>query len=243
MSYLALSVFEGDPTTFETSLNLALSTLLSHVLRNVAFVPVDTPRTLGRELRCQVGYATGGATIATPYLAKVFIGQSIADVTTDINAYAAANPTYFFAPPVFGVSSADPRLSKRVVGLLIYNTVLASGLVNWAGGGQSFGLDEVVTDTTTGLTLTNAHNGRILVLNNAAAITLTLPATLPVGFNVVVIQAGAGQVTFTPSGSATLRNRQSHTKAAGQYARTTLEIITNVGGSAAEYILAGDTAA
>lgn len=71
--------------------------------------------------------------------------------------------------------------------------------------------------TGTMYTLLTSDNGKIITLNNAAAITLTVPSGLGAGFNCTVIQKGAGQVTFTAS-STTITNRQSHTKTAGQHA-------------------------
>lgn len=100
--------------------------------------------------------------------------------------------------------------------------------------GTTYTLDVAGTDT---------DSGRVVDHANAAAITVTLPNSAPVGFCVTYVQAGAGQITFSPASGATLRNRQSHTKTAGQWAGVTLYVRSNAGGSAAEYVLAGDTAA
>ena len=97
--------------------------------------------------------------------------------------------------------------------------------------------------TGTTYTLVAADSGKVVELENAAAIAATLPDSLPAGFCCTVVQAGAGQVTFGIGGGATLRQRQSHTKTAGQWAGTTLYVRTNAGGSAAEWVLMGDTAA
>jgi hypothetical protein len=104
-------------------------------------------------------------------------------------------------------------------------------------------LGNVNAQTGTTYTLDAADTGKIVDLSNAAAITLTLPATFPVGWCCTVVQSGAGQVTLTPAGSATRRNRQSHTRTAGQWACVTLYVRANSGGSAAEYVMMGDTAA
>jgi hypothetical protein len=90
-------------------------------------------------------------------------------------------------------------------------------------------------------TLDGSYLGKTITTSNAAAVTLTLPNSLYAGFKCRVIQYAAGQVTLSPASGALLRNRQSHTKTAGQYAVCTLEVIANSGGSAAEYILSGDT--
>ena len=62
-----------------------------------------------------------------------------------------------------------------------------------------------------------SDNGKVLTMTNAAAITLTVPAGLNVGFSCLIIQLAAGKVTFTASGT-TIVQRQSFTKTAGQYA-------------------------
>jgi len=95
----------------------------------------------------------------------------------------------------------------------------------------------------TSYTLVSSDSGRTLYFTSATSVILTLPNNLTVGFNCRIIQSAAGQVTFTPASGANRRNRQSHTKTAGQWAVCNLEIVTNSGGAAAEYILAGDTAA
>lgn len=101
-----------------------------------------------------------------------------------------------------------------------------------------------VYDTLTGTshTLADTSINRTVYFTNGSGITFTLPNSLYVGFRCRVAQAGAGQVTFTAGSGATLRNRQSHGKTAGQWAVCNLEVVANSGGAAAVYILSGDTA-
>jgi hypothetical protein len=95
---------------------------------------------------------------------------------------------------------------------------------------------EVNAQTGTTYTLVAADNGKIITLSNASTITVTVPSGLGAGFNCTLVQLGAGQVGFAVSG-ATVNNRQSHTKIAGQYGRVTLEAYaSNL------FVLAGDTA-
>lgn len=96
--------------------------------------------------------------------------------------------------------------------------------------------------TGTTYTLLVSDDGVPVDLANAAAITLTLPAAAAIGFSCLVTQAGAGQVTLALAAGATLRQRQSFTKTAGQWAVVTLYVRTNPGGSAAEWVAAGDMA-
>jgi len=75
------------------------------------------------------------------------------------------------------------------------------------------------------------------VLNNASAVTVTVPSGLGAGFNCSFVQKGAGQVSFAAS-STTINNRQSHTKINAQYG-----VASIVAYAADTFVLAGDTAA
>ena len=91
---------------------------------------------------------------------------------------------------------------------------------------------------TDSYTLQASDNGKVITVNKATSATITIPDTLSAEFSCTVIQIGAGQVTFAGSGSMTLRNRQTHTKTAGQYAAASLYIY-----AANNVLLGGDTAA
>lgn len=94
----------------------------------------------------------------------------------------------------------------------------------------------IITESTTSRTLSTNDNGSVIMCTNSSATTITVPTGLDVGFSVTVIQAGTGQVTFSPS-STTLNNRQSHTKTAGQWGVVSLFQRTSN-----NFILSGDTA-
>jgi hypothetical protein len=96
-------------------------------------------------------------------------------------------------------------------------------------------------ETGTSFTFSAADNGKLVTLTNAAAITGILPNNLAKGWNCLVYQGGAGQVTFSPASGATLHNRQSQTKTAGQYAVASLLVVSDTGTNAV-YVLGGDTA-
>lgn len=100
----------------------------------------------------------------------------------------------------------------------------------------------IQTITSFPYTLLASDNGKVLRLNSASAAVVNLPDSLPVGWSIAWSQAGAGQITFTPTGGATMNNRQSHTKSAGQHGMGSLVVMTN-SGSNAMYNLAGDTGA
>ena len=105
------------------------------------------------------------------------------------------------------------------------------------GGTAILGFDASINDQTgTAYTLLAGDNGKVVVLNNGSAITVTVPSGLGAGFNCSFIQKGAGQVSFSASGT-TINNRQSHTKINAQYGVASLVAYAdNV------FVLAGDTA-
>ena len=90
------------------------------------------------------------------------------------------------------------------------------------------------TQVGTTYTVLSTDNGKVVTLNNGSAITVTVP-TLSAGFSCTFIQKGAGQVTFTASGT-TVSNAHSQTKTFGQYA-----VVTLYGLSSTAFVLAGDT--
>lgn len=111
-----------------------------------------------------------------------------------------------------------------------------TAFVTTAGNLKANLSDTINAQTGTTYTLVSGDNGKVIELNNASAITLTCPV-LTSGFNVLIRQTGAGQVTVATS-STTARNRQSHTKLAGQWAEASIAYrATN------EFVFSGDTAA
>jgi hypothetical protein len=103
--------------------------------------------------------------------------------------------------------------------------------------------NELNLQTGTTYTLVAADNGKVVRLTNASAITVTMPNNMPVGFNCMLVQYGAGQVTMVPASGAVLRSRQAHSKIAGQYGAASLIVVANPSGTTAEWLLQGDTSA
>ncbi len=100
---------------------------------------------------------------------------------------------------------------------------------------------EVVSGTECTISSTTTANVT-LVFTSATAVTVTIANSLANGRAVNWIQKGAGQLTFVAGSGATLNNRQSHTKSAGQYAGGSIICHENAG-AAAKVVLVGDTAA
>ena len=93
---------------------------------------------------------------------------------------------------------------------------------------------DLQTESGTSKTLAAADNGTIIVCSSNSAVTITVPASLPTGFNCMIIQSGSGQVSLSAS-STTLNNRNG-TKTAGQHAIMT---IVHLGSNA--FVVSGDT--
>lgn len=94
----------------------------------------------------------------------------------------------------------------------------------------------VIVDGTTSRSLSASDNGAIIRFTNAGAITLTIPAGLGAGFNVMIEQGGAGAITPTASGT-TIFNFDGHTVTAGQGAL--IRIVSTVDDN---FTFTGDTA-
>lgn len=88
-------------------------------------------------------------------------------------------------------------------------------------------LGNVVVNAQTGTTYTLAlsDSAKIVSCSNAAAITLTVPTNasvaFPTGTQIIIYQAGAGQVTISGAG-ITFRSNGTKLKLTGQYAVATL---------------------
>lgn len=90
--------------------------------------------------------------------------------------------------------------------------------------------------TGTTYTLAVGDKGEMVTLNNASAITLTVPANVFVdGDRVDILQYGAGQVTVAAGSGLTLRSSGSKLKLSGQYSGATIWFK-----SATEAVLIGD---
>lgn len=122
----------------ETLLNAQLAPLLTHFILGVGFTSADQVRSTGNELRATVSYETGGTTITHPYKAKGFQANTIDDLVTQVAAWMAANPTFFFSP-LFLEQVMAARRQQQIVALVIYNESLADGEANWLAGGNPGG--------------------------------------------------------------------------------------------------------
>jgi hypothetical protein len=94
---------------------------------------------------------------------------------------------------------------------------------------------------TASYTAVAADNRRRIVFNSSGAVTLTLPNTLPEGWECGIVQMGAGVVTIAVAAGGALLSRAGHNKTAGQYAQAYVFVASNASGTAAQVVLGGDT--
>lgn len=76
---------------------------------------------------------------------------------------------------------------------------------------------QLITEATTTRTLSATDNGKIVYCTSGSATTINCAAGLGVGFNVTIIQGGAGKVTVAAN-SQTLVSYSSLFSTMGQYA-------------------------
>jgi hypothetical protein len=127
--------------------------------------------------------------------------------------------------------------TKQVSVTNLMGQASASNLSSYDFNGNAISnFDASINDKTDNYTLQASDNGKVVVMDKATAVTVTVPSGLGVGFNCSFVQKGAGQVSFSASGT-TINNRQSHTKINGQYG-----VASIVAYATDTYVLAGDTA-
>jgi hypothetical protein len=96
------------------------------------------------------------------------------------------------------------------------------------------------TQTGSSYTLVAADNGRIVRFTSASPVTCFLPASVAVGFNALIEQFGAGQVTINGVTNATRRAYLNKYKLAGQYAVASVFCEANSDGAHAEWNVSGN---
>lgn len=105
----------------------------------------------------------------------------------------------------------------------------ASGNLTGVNTNTLSGFGAKITSISTSYSLAATDNAEVIQSNAASAITITIPTGLPTGFNCMVLQYGAGQITFAAASGVTIINRNSYTKTLGQYAiATVLHLGSNI---------------
>jgi hypothetical protein len=107
-----------------------------------------------------------------------------------------------------------------------FTTIVASGNITATGnltGGNSnsssiSGFAANIVSISADYPITSADNGKVIQSTGGTSITITIPNSLPNGFNCTVVQMGTGQITFSRSTfTPSIINRTGFTKTASQY--------------------------
>lgn len=189
--------------------------------------------TLGGAASLNVG--TGAGTVAAGDDSR--FTEVNAATTTALNLKAPlASPT--FTGTVSGITAAMVGLGN------VTNTSDANKPVSTAQqtaiDAKANALDTYNFQTGTTYTLQASDLGKIVVLTNAAAITVTVPNSLVAGFNCLTRQGGAGQVTFVAGSGATLNAYPTGAvKTYGIYAKVDVSVVTNANGASAVADISG----
>lgn len=112
-------------------------------------------------------------------------------------------------------------------GISVTGTVAATGSATINGTAVAKQGMPIVSETTTARTLALVDSGGYIRCDNASAITVTVPTNstvaFPIGTEIVVIQTGAGTVTFNPAFGTTVNSLDSNLSLSGQFAAATLK--------------------
>lgn len=138
-------------------------------------------------------------------------------------------------------SAASLTSGQAVRGTGSQGTATSSGLLLSATNVTGY-IGTVTTQSGTTYTLASTDCGTTVAFTNAGAVTLTTLNSLPIGCQIGILQAAAGQVTVTAGSGATQNSPHSFTKTFAQWAVLTLLVDTNGGGTAAHIVIAGDGA-
>jgi hypothetical protein len=139
--------------------------------------------------------------------------QGIQGIKGDIGAQGIKGDTGLTGPQgVIGLTGeTGPQGIQGVIG--------ATGATGATGPQPSL---VVADNASTTITLADSNNNTIIRCTSATAITITIPSTLAAGFSCMVIQGGAGDVTFQAGSGTTLNSFGNRVKTSGQHAPASL---------------------
>lgn len=172
---------------------------------------------------------------AVPTAGQLELGE-LAINTTDGKLYLKKGDNTIVQVGAGGGGTAD---AGTLTGATLASNVLASSLTsvgtlaNLASNAYIISSSGIQAKTAS-YTLVTADNGKVITMNVATANTLTVPASLAVGFNCTIIQIGAGATTISASGT-TLNSVSAFLKISAQHGSASIisysSNVYNVAGS------------
>ena len=190
----------------------------------------------------------GGGGVSPPFAISDTTGLQAAldgkqPLDSDLTAIAALTTTSYGRGllTLANVAALKTSLSlaKADVGLgNVDNTSDASKPVSTA---QQTALDlkanlsDTIISVTTSRALATTDNGAVLEVNSASAVTLTVPATLPAGFNCLVRQVGSGQAVVAAGSGATVNTYTgASANTPGQWSSLSVSVRATAGAAVVE---------
>lgn len=158
--------------------------------------------------------------------------SSIGGTTAAAGVFTTLEATSLDSTPIGGTTPAAGT----------FTTLAATGDTTLDGTAIAKQGMPIVTEAGTTKTFALTDIGSYVRTTSGSAVTITVPANssvaFPTGTEIVVFQAGAGQVTFSAAGGVTINSKDSNLKITGQYSSATLKKI-----GTDEWDMIGDLAA
>jgi hypothetical protein len=177
---------------------------------------------IGREAGC---FQADGTTALTTANNSVYLGRDTRGTQSDSNSVVIGYQAIGLGANTTVIGTSSTTSAKVWGAVTAAGTLTADAYILSSSGIQA---------KTASYTLVAADNGKVITMNVASANTLTVPASLGVGFNCTIIQIGAGQTTITAS-STTLNSVSSFLKISAQHGSASIisyaSDVYNVAGS------------
>lgn len=163
------------------------------------------------------------------------------DVFSVGDAVSKSNGGTFDGVVIFG-AGANGAIGAATPAAGTFTTLAATGNTTLDGTAIAKQGMPIVTEAGTTKTFALTDIGAYVRTTSGSAVTITVPANssvaFPTGTEIVVFQAGAGQVTFAAAGGVTINSKDSNLKITGQYSSATLKKVATD-----EWDLIGDLSA
>ena len=177
---------------------------------------------VGREAGC---FQADGTTALTTANNSVYLGRDTRGTQSDSNSVVIGYQAIGLGANTTVIGTSSTTSAKVWGAVTAAGTLTADAYILSSSGIQA---------KTASYTLVAADNGKVITMSVATANTLTVPASLDVGFNCTIIQIGAGQTTITASGT-TLNSVSSFLKISAQHGSASIisyaSNVYNVAGS------------
>lgn len=150
--------------------------------------------------------------------------------TNTISGLAALTASDIAEVVVYDVFSVGDAVSKTNGGefggnIAVSGDLTVTGDTTIDGTGVAKEGVPIITETSASRTFALTDNGNYIRTTNSSATTITIPpnssVAFPIGAEIVLIQAGTGQVTFVAGSGVTLNSKDSNLKLSARYSAAT----------------------